>query len=300
MEDVTTHSGDLVAVKQNVENIQTLCVCLEGGGIRGLAYIGVSRALEELGFWNFIKTFIGSSAGSIFASLKACKISQTDLEKELEITDFNKFLDGYSFEEPFRFYENFGLFPGTYFLDWIGKVLEKFVGDKDITFQEVYEKFGNILIITGTNLSLWKPAYFSRDTEPDMPIRLAVRISMSVPIIFEPVIYKGMTFIDGGVLNNFPSDVLKTGNILGFKLISDDKPPYSIKNVSSFISNLIECPSQIIEDLRDTETKQNIKTIYIKTLDIKTLEFDISKERLKKLIDEGYKGTIESFNTEND
>ena len=73
-----------------------------------------------------------------------------------------------------------------------------------------------------TNGSL---VYFSDQTTPDMKIATAVRISSSIPIIFEPVIYQGHLFVDGGVMRRLPIDAFPEietdSSMLAFLLQTD-------------------------------------------------------------------------------
>ena len=66
--------------------------CLFGGGaVRGMAYIGTIRALEELGIeYDIIG---GSSVGSIFAALVACGYKSYELENLFMKVNFDLFKD---------------------------------------------------------------------------------------------------------------------------------------------------------------------------------------------------------------
>lgn len=68
------------------------------------------------------------------------------------------------------------------------------------------------LYLTGSNTKTKKLEIFCHETEPDMEIALAVRISMSLPGAFKSVKYKGVHYIDGGAINNCPADVFNPKN----------------------------------------------------------------------------------------
>lgn len=76
------------------------------------------------------------------------------------------------------------------------------------------------LHLTGWDTSNNKSTYFNATATPDMPVAIAGRISMSIPVYFESVKYdpgdgKGMrSFTDGGVGTNMPSEVV-TGELTG-------------------------------------------------------------------------------------
>ncbi|WP_106225170.1 patatin-like phospholipase family protein [Legionella pneumophila] len=62
------------------------------------------------------------------------------------------------------------------------------------------------LYITGTDEN-GKLRIFSHEKDADMPVSIAVRISASLPGVFDPVIYQGRKYIDGGAANNLPVNI---------------------------------------------------------------------------------------------
>ena len=123
--------------------------CLFGGGaIRGLAYVGAIRALEEL---NVEFDIIGgSSVGSIFATLLACGYKSYELENLFMKVNFELFKDIH-----FGFGKNMALCKGEIFVDWLNELIQKKhpeFKNKNLTFKDL-EK--NIVIIT-TNLKTIK------------------------------------------------------------------------------------------------------------------------------------------------
>ena len=91
--------------------------CLFGGGaIRGLAYVGAIRALEEL---NIEFDIIGgSSVGSIFAALLACGYKSYELENLFMKVNFELFRDIH-----LGFGKGLGLSKGEIFIDWLNELI---------------------------------------------------------------------------------------------------------------------------------------------------------------------------------
>lgn len=281
-------------------------IVLEGGGVKGIAFCGAIRALEEKKLMSNVKNYIGSSAGAIIALALAINLSSKEIEEIMKTMDFNKFLDTRwgVFNKMYHFVSKYGIYKGDYFKDFLGKLLKEHTGNKDITFQELYLKFGNNLVITGTNLDLGVVEYFNRINYPDMPVRLAVRISMSIPFFFEAVKYEGDLFVDGGVLNNYPFNYFEDSeNTLGFKLVgADEKRDNIIKhydrdvhNIKDYSVNLINALLNQIERLYINDEYWN-RTVTINTLGVNTTDFDLTNGKKDKLILEGYKSTIEFLN----
>jgi len=287
-------------------------VCFKGGGIKGVAFVGVDRALTELGVWPQIKRFIGSSAGAIFATGAACRIPHTKMKAIIDTTDFSQFKDTPwgILGEGERIIRNFGLYNGDYFYNWIGNILKDNVGDADITFMQVFEKFNSELVITTTDLTMKSLVYMSKDSHPNLPVRDAVRRSMSIPIFYIPIQEKDTdginhVYVDGGCTNNFPLDYFDDlysskeqafTKTIGFNLLEDfnDHSKNDINSIIDIISSLLNTDIEEIQNLRLTE-KDKERMINIPTFNIKSTDFDISKENIQKLDNSGYDSTIKFF-----
>lgn len=277
----------------------------EGGGIKGVAFIGVVKALEDKNILKNINNFAGSSAGAIVATCLALKLSSKNLEDILLNLDFTKFKDSRwgIIRKFYYFMTKYGIYQGKYFMKYLESVLVKYTGNDKITFQEVYNRYGTNLVITGTNLDKGIVEYFCHETHPNMPVKIAIRISMSIPYIFEAIKYEGYTWTDGGVLNNYPFSYFDdTQNILGFKLVSKDEKrddiihhrDKDINNIKDFSLSLIKAMMNQIERLYIDEDYWN-KTITINTFGINAIDFDLDNEKKKMLIAEGYSAVNNHF-----
>ncbi|CAC5393494.1 unnamed protein product [Mytilus coruscus] len=183
---------------------------LEGGGVKGLVYCGLGRALEEHGILKQMHRFAGTSIGSICAALYAVGFNSHDVEQIMSVNLETLVSDasyGYFSLIP-NLLSHYGWHPGSRFLNYLGEVLSVKTNNPDITFSEVYKKFGNELCVVITNVNTMSEEYCHVKTTPDMPIRMAVRMSMSIPGVFQSVQEKlfGETnyYVDGGVICNYP------------------------------------------------------------------------------------------------
>ncbi len=66
----------------------------EGGGVKGIAYVGAMQVLEEKGILPDIQRVGGTSAGAINATLVALGFTNTEQRSILKKLDFNDFMDG--------------------------------------------------------------------------------------------------------------------------------------------------------------------------------------------------------------
>lgn len=161
----------------------TVGLVLSGGGMRGAAHVGAIKALEEQGI---VATHIaGSSAGAIVGSLYAYGYNPTEILKifkSFQIIDITKYALG---KPGFIDAEKFYPFLNAYIKDDRFKVLKKRLS---ITATDVLK--GNLKIFNSGELI--KP----------------VLASAAFPGVFTPVKIKNSYYIDGGVLNNFPVELL--------------------------------------------------------------------------------------------
>lgn len=152
---------------------------LSGGGIRGIAHLGVLQALTEAGIkFHMIS---GTSAGSIVGSLYCQGMEPYEIFRIFLKTKLYKFL-----RPAFRN-------PGLLSLDLTRTLfLEHLPHDS-------FEGLKIPLVIAATDFSEGKLTYFSSGK-----LIQAVLASSSIPGVFKPIIIDGKMYIDGGVLNNFP------------------------------------------------------------------------------------------------
>jgi NTE family protein len=182
----------------------------EGGGVKGIAYIGAMGVLEKKGILKNIKRVGGASAGAINALLFGLGYTNEETQEILWKLNFNAFEDGSGLLfNAIRLFRRFGWFKGNFFKNWIGGLIEKKTGDKHATFGDISRLkealgFREISMI-GTNLSTRFSEVYSSELTPDMRLADAVRISMSIPLFFRAVRDdRRNVLVDGGVLENYP------------------------------------------------------------------------------------------------
>lgn len=180
----------------------------EGGGVKGIAYVGALSVLEEKGILQNIARVGGTSAGAIIALLLALDYSIPELRKILYSMDFNKFLDSSwgVIRNTERLLREYGWYKGDYFKSWISGLIEQKTGSKLTSFEELDKlKLSRKLYLIGTNLSTGFAEIFSSAHTPKMSLAEAVRISMSIPLFFTAVRKQlNQVCVDGGVLDNYP------------------------------------------------------------------------------------------------
>src|SRR5688572_19150271 len=124
----------------------------EGAGIRGIAYCGAIEELEKKNVIAGIEKVGGTSAGAITALCLSIGYTADEIADLLYKTNFRKFNDGRFFFPGGinRMNKYFGWYRGERMIRWIEKIIENKTGDKNITFEELYNKGFKDLYITAT------------------------------------------------------------------------------------------------------------------------------------------------------
>lgn len=183
----------------------------EGGGVKGIAYVGAMEELQKRDILSQIVRVGGTSAGAINAVLTGLNFSLDEMEKMLWKLDFNNFLDdSYGIvRDTKRLLNEYGWYKGDFFRKWIGDVIKKKTGNSNSTFADIEslkKKNGfKSMFFIGTNLSTRFSEVFSYENTPKMCVADAVRISMSIPLFFAAKRgFRDDVYVDGGVLDNYP------------------------------------------------------------------------------------------------
>lgn len=175
-----------------------------GSGAKGYASIG---AIEKLGEkLSGINRYLGVSSGSIVATLLAIGCSPEELKKYYDMVDLEKFKTKYS--SIYTYYKLLmknGIHDSSVFRETVvKKMLQEKTGNGDITFKEIYQKYGNILVIPSACVNKREMYYYHYISNPNMQVKFAIERSCCVPVIFQPVFHKGDTLVDAGLIDNYP------------------------------------------------------------------------------------------------
>jgi NTE family protein len=285
----------------------------EGGGIKGIGLVGAVARAEELGYeW---QNLAGASAGAIVASLLAAGYKAVEIAEILNNTNYKEFKDtNWIGNTPpgmiYNLIKYGGLYNGDRFEEWLSELLSwkgvKNFGDilYDKDADSIYRWKLTVIVSDITRKRL---LVLPRDLEgllinPDaFPIARAVRMSMSIPIFYKPIVLKGNYMVDGGALSNFPVWVFDSEGTpewptLGFKLVEPSAKPLTHRRMGP-ISLLRELLSTMIEarDSRYIQDRDFVRTITIPTGNVNTIQFNISRQDSAILYNSGYDAAEEFF-----
>jgi NTE family protein len=302
----------------------------EGGGVKGIGLVGAVFEIEKAGYE--FENLAGTSAGAIVASLLAAGYRAEEIKGELERLNYNDFKDeglidklgviGKGLSLGFEY----GIYEGEFFEAWLDGLLREkgkdTFGDiitpsyrKKKTDEKYKYSFQAIAAdITDRRLLVLPGDLKDFGYDPDrFSISRAVRMSMSIPVFFEPVKLQDSSgrihfIVDGGILSNYPIWLLDEGNndppwpTFGFKLIEPNnrqlkKPRRNpITNPLSFLKALAGTMMDAHDNYHISKSEGDFeRTIGIPTVvrvkgmekEIKTTDFDITQQDSNALFQNG-------------
>ncbi len=277
-------------------------LCLAGGGVKGAGHIGAIAALQE----NDIKisAISGTSIGSVVAALYAMEYTPEEMMKL-----FKYFAKNILKTDPKYLVSNLRSTKSIFGSGVIsGQAIEeamqecaKLKGISNIQDIQMPIAIPTIDIKTGkeyvfTN-KLSKQSKrqiqdnFKHDQMyiTDIEIGKAVRASSSYPGVFSPLVYKQYKFVDGGVLDNTPTEELKKLEV--DKIMTIKFPPKEVENPRTALNIIFRCMDLVFHD-RDMHTAK--MSDYILDLDIpSSCTFDIKK--IEECYKSGYEKTIQEI-----
>lgn len=251
-------------------NARKIGIALSGGGSKGIAHAGVLKFLDEKKIEPNVIS--GTSAGAIVAAMYALG------RKPSEILDF---------------------FQSIYFFHWKHFTLKK-PGIIDSDSFKIYFKnlFGELTIgdlpipvkITATDLVKGELVVFSKETL----VVNAILASASFPGVLTPYTIEGKVFSDGGILNHFPTDLIKNDcdYLIGVYVSPiqniEAKSLNSIKSVTSRAFELLSAQGNF--------SKFDFCDVVVQPKELANFStFETSKSKMKLIFDLGYDEAKKTF-----
>ncbi len=307
----------------------------EGGGVKGIGLVGALKTMEDAGYsW---RNVAGTSAGSIVASLVAVGYNADEIEKIIKSLDYKKMKDTKGINIPFfteikNLFFDKGVYKGDYIREWIDTLLcikfaDKLSQDRSIKFKDLiipdeqgilldnkkYKRKYKLHVIAA-DITRGKMLILPEDIvdyglNPDeLDVSLAVRMSISIPLLFEPVYIKNLNYkykpeskwkqsviVDGGILSSYPVWIFDVKGVpthptIGFRL-GGTKTESSYNNIRTSFSLSLS----VLQTMLDAQDEIHIaemeylRTIKIDALGISATNFDITSQQADELFVSGKK-----------
>lgn len=275
-------------------------LCFSGGGLKGLAYIGAYKALQELNLLvpTQLESVTGTSVGAFFGFLLILGYSAEELYsfvtnfRYADVKDVN-FLN---------FFQTWGIESGEKIVKFFQAFMRKKTGQSDLTFSEFYKKYPIKFTIVVTNLRTHTPVYFNHENTPNEYVIWTIRRSMSLPLFFNKICDPQTQdcWVDGGLLDNFAiQQCPDTEETLGI-YCEKDGPEDNHSN-----STLEDYFSNIFQSVLNLNTKYKLKTIkqaHLVRINIQkeysnAYHTELDEPTKKSFYDAGYQAIVNHFAT---
>jgi len=257
---------------------------LSGGGVKGMGHIGTLQLIDSLNIP--IDYIVGTSIGSIAAGLYASGYSADEIEYLSFNTNWDEIFSQNKKRNHLYFFQKLnsnshqlefelngfkptpplGLTNGQYSYEYLSNLFNVYNGINN--FDELYIPFkcNAVDLISGEEI------IFETGS-----IATALRASTSIPTVFSPIEYNSYLLIDGGIKNNFPTNLVKNMGadfIIGVNVSSQEKNKDDIKSVLDIISTTFN-----LYNKKQTKNNVDLANILIepKFKNISSINFDIAR-----------------------
>lgn len=233
---------------------QRVGVVLSGGGAKGVAHVGLLKALEENNIP--IDYIAGTSMGAIIGGMYASGFSPDSIEKIVTSREFQSWALG-TIDNEYNFYfkrlpDNASWISTRFTIDsiWQHRLPVSLVSPVQMDFAGVQYLSAVNVVSRGNFDSLFVPfRCVAADIERKEQVIFrrgeifpAIRASMTFPFVFRPIRVDGRLLFDGGIYNNFPVDVMirdfSPDFIIGSVVAQNFEPPTE-DNIRSHLENLV-------------------------------------------------------------
>lgn len=176
-------------------------LCLSGGSVKGMMYTGMLKYFEENEIiLEYLNEIVGTSIGAFAALLIVLGYTSNELQDLF----FNMNLDDLKDVSLEYLETGYGFDNGEKINNLIKFVISNKDFDPNITFIELYNNTKITLACSSYNISKKIGVFFDHISNPDMPVYLAIRCSMNLPLVFCAVNYQSDYYVDGGLVCNLP------------------------------------------------------------------------------------------------
>lgn len=224
------------------------------GGNRGIAFGGAIKSLEKRDMIAKVHTFVGCSVGALVAALCAIGMCSEDIVRIILDTQMSHSIPTNELEI-LNLYQRYALYTNKTRENLIRNIISKATDiHTEMTLKQLYVSRGKTLIVAACCLNTQTTDYLSYKTHPDMPIYIAVCISMTIPLVFEAYDIDDFKYIDGAIFgHSFPIAFPRTdeNTCIGFRL-RGAPAPIAIETIAEYVTAIFDGRSTVSAKLKHT------------------------------------------------
>ena len=182
-----------------IDTTQIRGLSFSGGGLAGILHLFFAEAVQQQGLLDQIDYFSGTSAGAIAALLISLGIPLETIQSELIGFKLNQLFD-FKFTHLIKnFEENYGADSGEYCDAVIMDLMARNGFDPRMTMAEHFDLTRKYLLVVTTNVNSMTEIVITKDSHPDLSFVRALRMSMSIPLLFTSEELNGVRTCDGAL-----------------------------------------------------------------------------------------------------
>src|SRR5437899_1927368 len=265
-------------------------VALEGGGAMGLAHIGVLKWFEEHHIP--VDYVAGTSMGGLVGGFYATGMSPDELKTLIDGMDWRKILSdrtpyedlAFRRKEDQRAYPNsliFGLRGGLTLPAGLnaGHQIGLLIDRVTLPYDEVtsFDALPVPFRCVATDLVSRKPYVFK-----DGSLAVALRATMSIPGAFSPVHEGKAVYVDGGLLNNLPTDVVRQMGAETVIAVHLERGPVEAKDIQSVLGVLDHSVNAVLKENELRSLEQADAVISVALTEYSTVDYTKSAQIMQR------------------
>ena len=261
---------------------------LSGGATKGMILLGAVQCAFDNHLLKDVVNYVGTSAGAMTCYLLA--IGYTPIEIMVYICT-NRLLERMQYFNLVAMINGEGATSYTPIQETVEKMTLDKVG-KYLTMKELRDTYKKNLVCATYNRTRKVMEYVSADNYPDLPCLIAIRMSSSIPLLFDKFRYMGSEYVDGGMADNLP---IKEGERIGNKVLAITLKPDSNSDseekdegVLQYIFSLLYVPIQQSTVYRIQLADEKTTVIQVPSGELKFFNFNIKSSAKLDMFSEGY------------
>lgn len=253
-----------------------------------MSFIGALKALENYRILCEIETFAGTSVGALIIVFFVIGYDIDEIFEFIKYFDVTKMS---SIDSLNTIISHFGFDDGKKIDIILKKIFECKNLNPDITFNDLFIITKKKIIITSVCINTMDVVYMSYESHPNMSIKLAVKMAISIPILFTPIFFENKYYIDGGCIDNYPIGLFKDNldDVIGLYVETNNRIVDNINTIEDYVYQLLQCISKgITTNILNGYEKSTI-SISIDWIPLIDIDMDINEKI--KLFSKGYETT---------
>ncbi|AMY08842.1 NTE family protein RssA [Luteitalea pratensis] len=271
---------------------RTVGVAFGGGSARGIAHVGVIRWLEEHRVP--IDVAAGTSMGGLIGGVYATGMEAAELQTVLDTMDWDQLFgssnfvyknirrkaDARDYPSRLEFGLKGGIVPPTSLNS--GEYVELFLERIAAPYHDIesFDALPTPFRTVAVDLVTASQVVLRRGSLAD-----AMRATMSLPLIFPPVVLEGHVLVDGGAMNNVPADVVKS---MGADVVIAVNVG-ELSNPESLSYTLLGLAGSTLDAMMRASTRKSLESADV-VLNVPLRAYgSLDWRRAAELADEGYR-----------